>query len=174
MEEILEMITLYGFETVIIALMVNLFTGLTKIPIKVLANKLNDYTKVTRFIVFLPILLGFLISIIYVELIQRATLFDKDFFTLWLTSSSLSLTFYAIFEKLLPSKKKITNDVEIKTSQAILEKIKSLVETNILKVDSAVNEMEESGGVNIEKNGIENKKIVLKGKSNGYVETKEK
>ena len=55
MEQILEMITTYGLETVAIALIINVLTGFVKMPIKSLANKLKDYTKVTRFIVFLPV-----------------------------------------------------------------------------------------------------------------------
>lgn len=62
MEQILEMVTTYGLETVVIALLVNLLTGLVKMPIKAWANKLKDYTKVKRFIVFLPIGFGFLLS----------------------------------------------------------------------------------------------------------------
>ena len=34
MEQILEMITTYGLETVLIALLVNVLTGLVKMPIK--------------------------------------------------------------------------------------------------------------------------------------------
>ena len=65
MEQILEMIRIYGLETVVIALLVNIFTGIAKMPIKSLASKLKDYTKVTRFIVFLPVLFGFLFSFLY-------------------------------------------------------------------------------------------------------------
>lgn len=120
MEQILEMIRTYGLETVVIALLVNIFTGIAKMPIKSLASKLKDYTKVTRFIVFLPVLFGFLFSFLYVRLIVGEFNFDREFVTMWLTSSSLSLTFYAILEKLFPSKKKVLSECEIKTSEAIL------------------------------------------------------
>jgi len=46
MEQILEMITTYGLETVAIALIINVLTGFVKMPIKSLANKLKDYTKI--------------------------------------------------------------------------------------------------------------------------------
>ena len=55
MEQIVESITEYGLNTVIIAFLINAVTAIFKIPIKILAKKLDDYTKVTRFIVFLPI-----------------------------------------------------------------------------------------------------------------------
>ena len=55
MEEILDIIAKYGLETVIIALVINLATGVVKLPIKAWASKLEDRTKVTRFIVFLPL-----------------------------------------------------------------------------------------------------------------------
>ena len=108
----------------VIALLVNILTGLVKLPIKALADKLNDYTKVTRFIVFLPIGFGFLLSFLYVKYMVGTFSFNRAFATMWLTASSLSLTFYAIFEKLFPSKKKLLSDCEIKTSETILANIK--------------------------------------------------
>ena len=54
-EYIIELIKTYGIEPVLLALLINILTGLIKIPIKKLADKLKDSSKVTRFIVFLPI-----------------------------------------------------------------------------------------------------------------------
>ena len=127
MKEIFEIITTYELQTVVIALLVNVLTGLLKMPIKALAKKLNDYTKITRFIVFLPIGFGFLFSYFYVKFIVGTFHFNRTFIALWLTSSSLSLTFYAIFEKIFPSKKKLLSNCEIKTSERILENIKELL-----------------------------------------------
>ena len=107
MEQIIEIISTYSLEVVIIALLTNGLTALVKIPIKYWANKLDNYTKVTRFIVFLPIGFGFLLSFLYAQFLAGGFNFDRAFITMWLTSSSLSLTFYAIFEKMFPSKKKI-------------------------------------------------------------------
>lgn len=59
MDQIADTIAKYGLETVLIAVMITVLTGLIKWPIKALAKRLNDYTKVTRFIVFLPIVLAF-------------------------------------------------------------------------------------------------------------------
>ena len=99
MEQILEMIRTYGLETVVIALLVNIFTGIAKMPIKSLASKLQDYTKVTRFIVFLPVLFGFLFSFLYVRFIVGEFNLDREFVTMWLTSSSLSLTLRKCFRR---------------------------------------------------------------------------
>lgn len=172
MEQILEMIKTYGLETVLIALIVNIFTGLAKMPIKYLASKLKDYTRVTRFVVFLPILFGFLFSFLYVRFIEGTFNFDREFITMWLTSSSLSLTFYAIFEKLFPSKKKILSDCEIKTSESILETIKQLVE-NTLQGDVENHDLKKIVAINkIEKEEVMDNKIVLRGRGNAEVGVK--
>ena len=170
MEQILEMITTYGLETVLIALLVNVLTGLVKMPIKSLANKLNDYTKVTRFIVFLPIGFGFLLSFLYVKFIIGAFNFDRAFITMWLTSSSLSLTFYAIFEKLFPSKKKALSDCEIKTSETILKNIRQLVEQFLPKDDVEETPNEETAEIEEPvAEEVKDNKIILRGKANAEV-----
>lgn len=170
MEQILEMITTYGLETVLIALLVNVLTGLVKMPIKSLANKLNDYKKVTRFIVFLPIGFGFLLSFLYARFMVGVFNFDRAVITMWLTSSSLSLTFYAIFEKLFPSKKKALSDCEIKTSETILTNIRQLVEQFLPK--EAIEETPNEVVAELEEPAVEevkDNKIILRGKANAEV-----
>ena len=170
MEQILEMITIYGLETVVIALLINIFTGLVKIPIKLLANKLKDYTKVTRFIVFLPIGFGFLLSFLYAKFMIGGFSFDREFITMWLTSSSLSLTFYAIFEKLFPSKKKMLSNCEIKTSETILANIRQLVEKILPKenVEETDNEVAVGSQKMVTKD-VNYNKIILRGKTNAEI-----
>ena len=51
MEEIMEAIGQYGLETVLTALLINILTGLIKIPLKKWAERLEDSSKATRFIV---------------------------------------------------------------------------------------------------------------------------
>ena len=169
LEKILEMVMTYGLETVVIALLVNILTGLVKLPIKALADKLNDYTKVTRFIVFLPIGFGFLLSFLYAKYMVGTFSFNRAFATMWLTASSLSLTFYAIFEKLFPSKKKLLSDCEIKTSETILANIKQLIE-EILPKESVETQIGEETVENSEKKLGE--KIVLRGKINAESKVK--
>ena len=120
---IIELITVYGFETVLIALVINILTGIIKIPIKKLASKLDDSSKVTRFIVFLPILIGFGITCLYVYFFKNVIVINRAFLTLFCTSTSLSLTFYAIFEKLFPNSNSLKND-NLQTKK-ILEEIES-------------------------------------------------
>lgn len=173
MEQILEMITTYGLETVIIAVLINVSTGLAKMPIKSLASKLKDYTRVTRFIVFLPILFGFLFSFVYERFIVGAFNFDREFITMWLTSSSLSLTFCAIFEKIFPSKKKILSDCEIKTSETILENIKQLLEKT-LQNDVIKGDLKETSTESkcVAGEKVEDNKIILRGRGNANVDIK--
>lgn len=173
MEQILEMIRTYGLETVVIALLVNIFTGIAKIPIKSLASKLKDYTKVTRFIVFFPVLFGFLFSFLYVRFIVGEFNFDREFVTMWLASSSLSLTFYAIFEKMFPSKKKVLSECEIKTSETILESIKRLIE-DTLQNDAENHNLEQSAEISksVAEEKVKENKIILRGRGNAEVDVK--
>lgn len=168
MEQILELVKDYGLETVVIALLVNLVVGVVKMPIKVLAGKLKDYTKITRFIVFLPLIFGFLFSFCYAYFIQQAYSFNKEFVTLWLTSSSLSLTFYAIFEKIFPSRKKILSEAEIKASETILEKIKQFIDPALLNTE----EQASKGKVQQERKEENINKIILRGYSDAQVAIK--
>lgn len=95
----------YGLETIVIAVLINMATTILKIPIKNLANKLEDGGKsIKKYITFLPIVLGFVFSAGYTFFfVSRTDIFTKDFIVLWLTSSSLSLATYAVFEKFFPN-----------------------------------------------------------------------
>ena len=160
MEQIVESITEYGLNTVIIAFLINAVTAIFKIPIKILAKKLDDYTKVTRFIVFLPIIFGFILTFCYEKYIIGNFIFNREFVTLWLTSSSLSLTFYAIYEKLFPAKKAL-DDESVSEKQA-LKNIKKTLDMIIEKNKSVENLQTEKKEIN---------KIILKGKNSGEVKT---
>ena len=126
-EEIVKIITDYGLETVGLALIINLLTGLLKMPIKALAKKAEDSTAITRFIVFMPVLLGFALTILYFKIVYGTITFNEKFYTLWLTSSSLSLTFYAIYEKLFPSKRKSMSASEVQENYELIDQIKQLL-----------------------------------------------
>ena len=151
-ELIIELMTVYGVEAVILALIINILTGIVKMPIKSFAKKLDDSSKVTRFIVFLPILLGFGITCLYIYLCKNTIVFNRSLFTLFGTSTSLSLTFYAIFEKVFPSRTKIESKAEINASEKILKLITDVLDSVTIKSD------------NDEKNS-NSKKIILRGKS---------
>ena len=150
-EYIIELITTYGVEPILFAVVINILTSVIKLPIKKLAKKLSDSTKVTRFIVLLPILLGFGAVCLYYELFMMGISFTKEFLTLWITSTSLSLTFYAIYEKLFPSSKNKEKSIELKTTEKILDELREFFDEFIsCSTETSVN-----------------KKIVLKGKNEG-------
>ena len=146
MEEIIEIIKAYGIETVLIALVINILTGIVKIPIKKMCSGLKNSKNITRFIVFLPIIIGLGVTYIY-KYYFDISLMDKEFLTTWLTATSLSLTFYAVFEKIIPNTSKNNEfEEEIKTTQLVIEELIDI--TN--NVDSNTN-----------------KKIILRGKKEG-------
>lgn len=122
---ILELIQNYGFDSVLTAATVCILTGLIKMPIKSLASKTKNSKKYTKYITFLPLFLGFGVTVLYEFILTKEVLFTVDFMTLWLTSSSLSLAIYAFIEKFIPNKKKILSAEEIKQNEEMLDTIKS-------------------------------------------------
>ena len=127
-EQILQLIADYGLEAVIIAMSINILTGLLKLPIKSWASRMQDGTQLTKYLVFLPIILGFLLTMGYLWLINGAIIINYTFATVWLSSSSLSLSLYAVWEKLFPSKKKILAQNEIEENARLIKEMKSLIE----------------------------------------------
>ena len=167
-EEILQIIAEYGIETVIIAIAVNILTGLIKLPIKSMAQKTADSTKITRYLVFLPILMSFGLTVLYFALIYKKVEFDTGFLTLWLASGSLSLSLYAIYEKMFPSKKKVLKESEIEANRYLLEEIKELTAAK-----SALSKQEAAQPQNNTENTFPiNKKIILRGSGNAKAEIK--
>ena len=124
-EYIVDLILEYGLETIILALIINILTTIIKIPIKKYAKRLSDSKKVTRFIVFIPILIGFIITLLYSYLCNNNFLINKEVLKIYTTSTSLSLSFYAIYEKLIY--KKSDNNVEVEASQEVINMINSVI-----------------------------------------------
>lgn len=158
MEEIAAALHQYGLETVILALSINLCTTLCKIPIKILARKSKNSANITRFIVFMPIVLGFVLVLCYARFITNRPFFDKSFMQLWLTASSLSLTFYAVWEKIFPCKNMLKCDSETEASKELIDAIANSVE----KVETERTEINDET--------IESQKIVLKGRGRNEIE----
>ena len=177
MEEIIKAISEYGLESVVIALAINLLTGIIKLPLKKLAGRLEDSTKATRFIVFLPIIFGFALAALYVQFFSGG--FKQAFITLWVTSSSLSLTFYAIFEKLFPKKQKVLTEEEIAANQAVLNGIQEAAATatedtqpvsEIVAETSQTEETVQTAAESTDQTAV-HKKIILRGKRDEQTET---
>ena len=128
--DIIQLMTDYGVDTLVIALCTVVFTGLFKIPIKKLAAKTKNSKKITRFVTFLPIFFGFGLTALSTYLLAKQVNFNKTFYIQWLSSVSLSLAIYAFWEKFVPSEKKILTEAEIEANKEAVEELKSkLVDT---------------------------------------------
>ena len=143
METITAALRQYGLETVLVAIAINLCTALCKIPVKILARKAKDSARITRFIVFMPIAIGFVLTFCYAKWITRDAVSDKTFVQLWLTASSLSLTFYAVAEKLFPAKNKAEDKATAKASKELIETVAESLgvhaeeQTEVVQADKA-------------------------------------
>src|SRR5699024_10715321 len=103
-EKIVSLITDYGLEAVVLGLAINVLTGLIKLQIKAFAKKLEDGSKLTRYLVFLPVRLGGCLTLGRTAAIKGEIDVTREFVPLLVSSSSLSLTFCALWEKLFPTK----------------------------------------------------------------------
>lgn len=101
--QVLKLIMDYGLETVVIALAINMLTGISKLPLKAIAKKMEDGSKLTKYLVFLPLLWGLVLTLAYVKVRTGAVTWNKTFVTLWLTSSSLSLPLYQMRKRIYKS-----------------------------------------------------------------------
>lgn len=168
-QQVLDIIAEYGLETAILALVINLLTALIKWPIKKLASKTKHCAQITRFIVFLPIVLGFAASSLYIKFFSHGAVLGKECITLWLTSSSLSLTFYAVFEKLLPPKARESSAAETEECREVLDALSEAAGINTKNDKGEENDEKTAEEVSDEtsaqssRNQIE--KIILRGKN---------
>lgn len=157
-EIIIELIIKYGLEIVLIAITINLLTTIIKYPIKLLAKKTNDSSKITRFIVFIPILIGYVICYLYVKYTTNNFVFNNDFTRLWLTTSGLSITFYAVFEKLIFSKKKVLTNDDLNLVKESLNNLEKILK----EITPSINEDKQIN------------KLILRGKKNEKITSEEK
>ncbi len=170
-EQILQTVAEYGLETAVLALAINLLTALVKLPVKRLANKTKNGANITRFIVFLPILLGFALSALYTKVFAHGYIISKEFTALWLTSSSLSLTFYAVFEKLVPPKNKEESAAELAASKELLNGIQSALNNGADAEKTGEENDGQENNENTDETGSPvgapcSEKIILRGKRN--------
>lgn len=133
MEAILNFLRQEDAAVVVLAILINLLTGLIKLPLKKLAARAEEPARYTRYLTFLPVILGFFVSVGYDLLFGRGRFtFDEALCETWLASSGLSLAIYAFAEKFIPSRKKILSEEEAKANGALVEALKEkyLGETN--------------------------------------------
>lgn len=162
-----EILTMNEAIVLTIALVITALTGLIKIPIKTVALQSEEPEKFTKYITFLPLILGFLLSILYdLAFWRHKFIFDEWFVKLWLSSASMSLAIYAFIDKFIPSKKKILTKEETKANEELIKTIKELYQQGILNCEKK-EEIIEERKENIEKP----KKFVL---GNNYDKTEQK
>lgn len=165
--DIIQLMTDYGVDMLVIALCTVVFTGLFKIPIKKLAEKTKNSKKITRFVTFLPIFFGFGLTALSTYLLTKQVNFNKAFYVQWLSSVSLSLAIYAFWEKFVPSEKKILSEAEIEANKAAVEELKSKLIHTTNDSDTAdsmegTQPIEKREGVQV----VEHKKIILSNNKN--------
>ncbi len=122
MDMIIDLVNKYGLNTVILALIINILTQVLKLPI----TKITDDKNITRFIVFMPIIIGFIVTYLFKLIIYKEVVFNQEFMNLYIRSTSLSLSFYAIFEKIFPKKK--IEDGTIEASQEVINMLNKVIE----------------------------------------------
>ncbi len=128
----------YGIDTLIISLLNLILTGLIKMPVKRLAEKSENSKKITKFITFLPVILGFGLTALLSFAFNARVDFDRRFYTQWLSSVSLSLSVYAFWEKFVPSEKKILSEAEIRENKALVDKLTNNLAENSDKEEKSV------------------------------------
>jgi len=103
--EILNMIAAYGVETIMIGIIINILTNFAKKPIKAYSKKSGN--NINKYISLIPVILGFAGAVLYHGLMNNWTNLNiEKIVTLGLSSASLSLAVFAIFEKFFPKQKK--------------------------------------------------------------------
>ena len=128
MDKLIALLSDDGGITAIAALATVILTGIIKLPLKKLAEKFTCAKKITRFIVFLPLVTGFGMTTLINFLLTGQSHFDAQFFMKWLSAVSLSLAIYAFWEKYVPSVKKFLTVSGIQENKVAVEKIKESLE----------------------------------------------
>ncbi len=137
MSEVFEFINHYKLDMVLCAILVTLLTGLLKLPIKKLAGKMQNGKRITKYITFMPIILGFGITVLYTYLATGSIEFEQLFFTRWFSTVSLSLAIYAFWEKFVPSEKRILTDAEITANRIKLRELETMLQVTQSEVVAA-------------------------------------
>lgn len=131
MEEILKQIAINGLPMVFLGIVNNLLTTLIKWPIKRIMKKSNHSFKYTRYITFLPVILGLLIAFAYVYLKQNTFSFNTLVLNAWIKNATISLSLYAFEEKFLMSNAQMLTKDEIEENKKVLQTIKDEYEKKL-------------------------------------------
>ncbi len=139
MQTVLNFITNYGLETVILAVAVNLLTAIIKIPIKKVAN-LGGVKKYTGFIVFIPIILSFILAVTFESFKNQTFTLNEAVLTTTINVASLSLAIYAVIEKVIPKNYVYMTKEELAENSAVIQKLKRSIEAETEQSSSIINE----------------------------------
>jgi hypothetical protein len=128
-EVILDILSTYGVETVVIALIINVLTHFLKMPVKAYSKRSGR--DVNRYISLIPVFLGFAGAFLYKVLtVGAANIVIDDLAALAVSSASLSLAMFAIIEKFLPKKKGAAAGADATVSEAeTLNEMREALET---------------------------------------------
>lgn len=117
MEELLFLLQQYGVDVLLKGVAITIVTGLIKMPLKALARRSKNSKSITRFIVFLPIIIGFGYLALRNYYLVGSINFNTEFCKEWLAIVSISLAFYSVWEKFIPSKNKILTEIELEKNK---------------------------------------------------------
>ena len=157
MENLFRAVLSCGLENIPIAVITCVLTGFLKLPVKALASKFKNTHAVTRFIVFLPLAISFGVTVLFGIFNECALNFDDKFFSVWLSSASLSLAIYAFWEKFVPAEKSGLDEAVLEESKALVETLKNTFNEENQLQSKVENQKEISA---------QNKKIILKNNKN--------
>ena len=95
MEELIEFFSRGGVLSIVLAILIVILTALIKIPIKKMAERQALPAKVTRYIPFIPVVLGGIFSALITWFKTGAL--GEQYYELWLCSTGASIALYSIF-----------------------------------------------------------------------------
>lgn len=95
MEELIEFFSRGGVLSIVLAILIVILTALIKIPIKKMAERQALPAKVTRYIPFIPVVLGGIFSA-FITWFKTGAL-GEQYYELWLCSTGASIALYSIF-----------------------------------------------------------------------------
>lgn len=173
-EQILSILSSYGADVIMLALLINFITGIVKIPIKSYADKKG--ASVGKYLTLIPILLGFGFAFLYQflacgwENITAEAVFSKG-----VSCASLSLALYAVFEKFFPKNSRRedpggSENAKLSENEGKVQEIEKATDASIADVtqpnDTSTKEEKQDSDSTEEQAKKVLKKIILRGISN--------
>ena len=175
-EKILNILSTYGADVILIALLINITTGIIKITLKKCLKAKG--VSIGKYITLIPILLGFGFAFLSEWLICGAdNVVMETVFSKGITCASLSLSLYAIYEKFFP---KSNGDIHSESESGGEDAENAGKEKSSTEKISETQNGDANTKVNISNNAqsfdfetkIKNSRIILRGKRDEQTEIK--